>query len=216
MTLERLRPWVLIAALLRGPLLWFFRVEVSGAANLPGSGGVLLAANHLSYLDIFLVGVASPRTPRFIGKVELSSGFIGLLTRICGMVPVRRGRADLSTLDTVTSLLRGGDVIAVFPEGSRSRDGRIYKFRSGLGRLAASAQVPTVPVSLVGTADVWPRGSGPSLRRPPRGLVQIHFGEVIAAPGTSAAERRQLTDAVAGAIASRCGQEAADTFAAIA
>ena len=210
-----LQPWDVARAIVRPPLLAWLRPRITGLGHIPGSGGVLLAANHLSYLDIFLVACASPRTPRFIGKRELTTGLVGRAVQLCGMVPVDRGRGDVGPVLEVVDLLRGGSVVGIFPEGTRSRDGRLYQFRSGLARAAAAAAVPTVPVSITGTAQVWPRGGGPRLGLPAAGAVSIHFGAVVGPPDQTPASRRTFTQQVTAAVARGCGQPLADSFAAL-
>jgi 1-acyl-sn-glycerol-3-phosphate acyltransferase len=188
------------------------RVEAAGAAHVPGTGGVVLAANHLSLLDPFLIAAASPRPPWFLGKEELAEGVVGAFTRRLGMVAVRRGTADRTVLEVLVGHLRAGAVVAIFPEGSRSVTGQLYQFRGGMARLAAAAQAPVIPVAIAGTDVVWPRGQRPVLRRPARGRVQIRFGEPLAAPDPDPAARRQLTDRVQTIVQEMTGQPLAPTF----
>lgn len=211
----RRRPEQIAHRLTSAPLLRGLRVEVSGRGNVPGTGGVLLAANHQSFLDMFVLSAASPRAPRFLGKVEFTRGPLRRAVELLGMVPVERGRGDLAVVQTLADLLREGAAVGIFPEGTRSPDGRLYRFRSGLARAAADAGVPTVPVSLRGTAQVWPKGSNPPLRRPPRGVLSVHFSEVIPPPQDTASDRRAFTAKVAAAVAAQCDQPGADAFAPI-
>lgn len=198
-----------------GPALRrLLRVEVRGAAHVPGSGGVLLAANHRSFLDHFVLAAATPRPLWFLGKVELAGGVGGWLNRKLGMVAVERGKADRGALDRVADLVRAGEAVALFPEGTRSATGELFRFRSGLARLSDATGAPVVPVGIEGTAEVWPRGGRPVLRRPHAGLLTVRFGAVLPAP-TSAAERRALTAAVEERVAELCGQRLAPGFARI-
>ncbi len=198
-----------------GPaLLRWLRATVTGADHVPTRGGVLLVANHRSFMDHFALGAASPRPTRFFGKASLAEGRMGRFNLAMGMIPVQRGTADLDALDVVVELLRGGAVIGMFPEGTRSVDGRLYRFRSGMGRMAAAAEVPIVPVGMTGMADVWPRGqTAPEVRRPDRGVVGVHFGPPVVLPDDSPRSRRQATAAVHAAVADLCRQPCADGFA---
>jgi len=197
-----------------------WRPTIRGKENVPREGGVLLASNHLSFIDSFAIPVASPRKVAFLAKSEYftGTGVRGRLVRgfmeAGDAIPVDRDspRAAQDSLDAGLEVLRAGKAFGIYPEGTRSRDGRLYRGRTGVAFLALTAGVPVVPVGLVGTDKVQPVGT--------RGLkladVTVSFGEPIhpeAYAGLPAGRaRRQLTDDVLDAIAALTGQERADTY----
>lgn len=197
------------------PVVAVLGASVTGRDYVPRHGGVLLAANHRSFLDHFLLAAAAPRPLRFLGKSELTSGIGGRVNLAFGMVPIQRGTADLGALDVVGELLAAGAAVAMFPEGTRSPSGELFRFRSGISRLAAGAQVPVVPVGLLGTHVVWPRGDRPRLRRPGPGVLQVRFGPALQPPESTGAARRSFTEALHAEVARLCEQVPGNRFAAI-
>ncbi|MGI8523826.1 MAG: lysophospholipid acyltransferase family protein [Nocardioides sp.] len=155
-TLHRVVPPVLRA-------LW--RPDVSGLEHVPPSGGVLFASNHLSFADSVVIPSVAPRRVHFLAKAEYfeGTGVRGWLSRAwfegMGMLPVDRdSRAALASLDTALEVLARGEAFGIYPEGTRSRDGRLYRGRTGVAQLALTARVPVVPVGLVGTDRLQPVG----------------------------------------------------------
>jgi 1-acyl-sn-glycerol-3-phosphate acyltransferase len=190
------------------------RPEVTGADALPPHGGAMLAVNHVSNLDNYLLSAVTPRPVWYLGKRELAQGLVGAFNVAMGMVPVDRGGADLSALRRIAGLLRAGELVAVFPEGTRSPDGALFRFRSGVARIAHLAGVPTFPVGLRGTATVWPRGRGPQLRRPARGTLAVRFGDPVPPPAAAGGrERRAWTEALRRRVGELSGQPLAGAFA---
>jgi 1-acyl-sn-glycerol-3-phosphate acyltransferase len=199
--------------LLVPPLRAWLRAGVEGAAHVPQQGPVLLAPNHRSLLDHFLVAAASPRPVYFLGKQELARGMVGRLYLAMGMVPIARGEADREALAAVERLLAAGKAVVVFPEGSRSPTGELFRFRSGITRLASAAGAPVVPVGLLGAATIWPRGRSRPLRRPRPGEVTVRFGAPLGPPGATGAERRAFSEQLWRDVGALCGQPLADHFA---
>jgi len=157
-----------------GTLLW--RLEVKGARNLPRKGGVLLASNHQSFLDVLLLGAASPRQVRYLARRTLwDSRLLGAWMTAVGAIPVNRERRGKEELRGVLETVRGGAVLGLFPEGTRTRDGSVGELRGGIGFLARRAGSPVVPVLIEGAFEAWPRGR----RLPGPGRVRITFGRPV-------------------------------------
>lgn len=202
-------------------VLAIWRPKVTGVEHFPATGAVLVASNHLSLLDSFLLPVIAPRQIRFIARADLwrRPGIKGLAMRlfftVIGTVPVERGtlRSAQGSLDVALDVLREGDVFGIYPEGTRSRDGRLYKGRTGVAHLALSSGAPIVPVGLQGTDKVFRPGS-----KIPRIVpVSIAFGAPLDLsdidPTTSLGiQRRTITARVMDAIAGLSGQERADSL----
>ena len=199
-------------------LLW--RPTVTGTEHVPRSGGVVIASNHLSFIDSFAIPIVAPRPVVFLAKSDYFTGRgVGGAVRRAffegiGSIPVDRhsSRAAQESLDAALEVLRAGRAFGIYPEGTRSRDGRLYKGRTGVAWLALTAGVPVVPVGLVGTDQVMPIGSNvPKLAK-----VRVTFGPPIAPDRFAAMPagkgRRLLTDEVMQAIAALSGQERADSY----
>ncbi|MCZ6596992.1 MAG: lysophospholipid acyltransferase family protein [Planctomycetota bacterium] len=159
------------------PLLraWFrtvhgFRVE--GLDNLPETGGVMLVANHQSYLDIPLISASTRRHVCFVARETLvRSRFIAFLIRQSGGILVRRGVPDRAALREMIRHLESGDCVTVFAEGTRTRDGSLGEFRRGPFKVARQAGVPVVPCGIRGAYRALPRGS----RWPRRGRIALRY-----------------------------------------
>lgn len=200
-----------VAAPLRGVL----RPRVEGVDSVPAGGPLLLAPNHRSFLDHFLLLATSPRAVWFLGKAELARGLSGRLNVAFGMVPIERGAADRDAVAAVATLLHQGEAVAVFPEGTRSTTGELFRFRSGIARLATAAEAPVVPVGLVGTERIWPVGTRRPVRPPRRGELLVRFGSPLPPPAGSGLARRAFTEELWRRVADLSGQVRADRFAPI-
>jgi 1-acyl-sn-glycerol-3-phosphate acyltransferase len=196
------------------PIRGLLRPAVIGVGHVPPTGGVLLAANHTSNLDNYLLSAVCPRPVSYLGKQELARGLFGAFNIAMGMVPIERGRADTAVIERVAAVLRSGDIVALFPEGTRTPTGELFRFRSGLARIAHAADVPVVPVGIRGAAAVWPRGGRPAPRRPAPGALAVHFGPPIDPPVEPRGRtRRRWTEQVRAQVAQLSGQALADAFA---
>lgn len=208
--------WVL-APLAR--LIYWPRIE--GRKNFPRKGAVILASNHLSFVDSFVIPMAAPRPVRFLAKSSYfdGKGLKGWFSReffyAVGAFPVQRGagQAALDALDQQQRMLDAGWSTALYPEGTRSLDGRLYKGRTGVAFLALRTGAPVVPVGIVGTNEIMPVGAKfPRLR--PR--VTVRFGEPLDlshhGPADSGKARRLATDEIMAAIHALSGQELANAY----
>jgi len=161
---------VVLTPLMRG----WFRMHISGREHIPPEGAAILAPNHKSFWDSFFVALATPRHLRFMGKAELFQGRWGRVLVRLGAFPVRRGQADAEALETARALLDAGELLAIFPEGTRVREPvTLGQPRRGAGRLALEAGAPLVPAAITGSDNLW---AGP-FPKPKR--VQITFAAPI-------------------------------------
>lgn len=132
-----------------GPLTGW---TITGREQVPRTGGLIFASNHISFWDPPLIACACPRELHFLAKEELfSSGPLGPLIRGVNAIPIRRGVADLSGLSRAMEALQRGGALLLFPEGSRMRDGQLHVARPGVGLLASNADVPIVPCYISGS-----------------------------------------------------------------
>lgn len=171
---EALSRLALIKAVL-GPIMrLMFRPQVEGVENIPGTGPVILAGNHLTFIDSMIMPVCLDRPVYFIGKDEYVTGK-GLKGRLMawffsgvGMIPVNRdgGHGGVAALMTGRQVLEEGKVFSIYPEGTRSPDGRLYRGRTGIARLTLMTGAPVVPFAMIGTDKIQPSGAG--LPRPAR------------------------------------------------
>ncbi|MVA77337.1 1-acyl-sn-glycerol-3-phosphate acyltransferase [Auraticoccus sp. F435] len=199
-----------------------FRPEVEGEHNVPRHGPAILAANHLSFVDWLFMPIAIERRITFAAKSDYFTGvgvkgwaqrrfFAGT-----GQVPVDRsgGKASMAAIDAGLRVLRRGELFGIFPEGTRSPDGRLYKGRTGVARLALTARVPVVPTALVGTDVIAPPGRIISRVVSPI----VRFGKPLDFSRYEGMEDdrfvlRSVTDEIVYAIMELSGQEYVDVYA---
>lgn len=208
---------------LLGPLLKaLFRPWIRGMENIPSSGAVILASNHLSFSDSIFLPLQSRRPVVFLAKSEYFTGrgFKGALTRwffkATGQLPIDRsgGRASEASLNTGLKVLAQGQVLGIYPEGTRSPDGRLFRGRTGIARMALESKVAVVPVAMIDTEKVQPIGRRlPRIRR-----IGIIVGEPLDFSRFDGMEGdrvvlRAVTDEIMYELMKLSGQEYVDTYA---
>ncbi|GIJ21344.1 putative 1-acylglycerol-3-phosphate O-acyltransferase [Micromonospora lutea] len=214
--------WLLKYVLL-GPLLrLIFRPQVEGLHHVPAAGPVILASNHLSFSDSIFTPLIVPRKVTFVAKAEYftGKGIKGWLTKVfftgTGTIPVDRsgGRAARAALDTQLKVLRAGGIAGIYPEGTRSPDGRLYRGKTGVARLALESGAPVVPVVMLNLDEIQPPGQLiPKLAR-----VRIRFGPPVdfsryAGLAGDRFVERAVTDEIMYELMELSGREYVDVYA---
>lgn len=212
-------PYGVLRAFLTPWLMLAFRPKVRGLRHVPSRGPVIIASNHLSFSDSIFMPLVVPRKVTFLAKSEYFTspgpkGFVKKLTFIAlGQVPVDRsgGRRSEAALITGLKVLADGECIGIYPEGTRSPDGRLYKGRTGIARLAIESGAPVIPVAMFNTDKIQPTGTVlPKVMR-----VGMTFGEPMYFEGDSTDQLylREVTDQIMAKIQELSGQEYVDTYA---
>jgi 1-acyl-sn-glycerol-3-phosphate acyltransferase len=206
-----------------GPLLrLYFRPWTRGKENVPATGPVILASNHLAVIDSFVLPLVLDRKVSFIGKSDYFTGkglkgkLVAAFMRGVGTIPVDRagGRASEAALRTATAVLSAGGVFGIYPEGTRSPDGRMYRGKTGVARLALESGAQVIPVAMVGTDKAQPLGRAfPSPKR-----IGVVFGQPLDFSRYKGMENdrfvlRAMTDELMYALLDLTDQEYVDIYA---
>jgi 1-acyl-sn-glycerol-3-phosphate acyltransferase len=215
----KLMYWVFKGTVLTALRIWY-RPKVTRDTNLP-RGPAIIASNHLSFSDSFFLGAVISRKLTFMAKSSYfdSPGVKGwLMARFfsgLGQIPVDRtgGSASLAALDDAAQILRHGGLLGIYPEGTRSPDGRLYRGRTGIARLALTTGVPVIPVAVIGTREIQP----PSAVMPRRAAVSIRIGSPLnfsdaELSAENGAARRRVTDEIMREIQRLSGQEYVNSY----
>jgi len=213
----------LVKAVLAPILRLLFRPYVTGAENLPEEGAAILAGNHTTFLDNFMIPLVVPRKVTFLAKSDYFTGggpkgwlqkqfFSGV-----GMIPIGRagGAASEAALRTGLKVLERGELLGLYPEGTRSPDGRLYRGKTGVARMALEAGVPVIPVGLIGMKEIQPGGGGmPKIGR----KVELRIGKPMDFSRYAGMEGdrfvlRSITDEIMYELMLLSGQEYVDQYA---
>ena len=214
--------YALLKAILLPLLSLIFRPKVEGHSHVPTNGPAIIASNHLSFSDSIFMPLVIPRRVTFLAKSEYftGKGIKGRATaaafRALGQVPVDRsgGRSSEAALETGLRILREGKLLGIYPEGTRSPDGRLYRGRTGIARMALESGVPVIPVAMIDTDKIQPPGKAlPKIMQ-----VGIRFGEPLdfsRYEGMSGDRfiLRSVTDEIMYALMDLGGQEYVDMYA---
>jgi 1-acyl-sn-glycerol-3-phosphate acyltransferase len=214
--------WVLKNVVLGPPVKRIFRPKVEGAENIPDVGAAIIASNHLSYADWIFMPLAVRRRITFVAKSDYFTG-AGIKGRFqrgffkgTGQVPIDRsgGSASEGAIRAGMKVLERGELFGIYPEGTRSHDGRLYKGRTGVARLALESKVPVIPVGVIGTDVVAPPGKVVASLASPT----VKFGEPLDFSRYDGMEGdrlilRAVTDEIMYKIMELSGQEYVDMYA---
>ena len=203
-----------------GPLLHLtYRPRAKGVENIPRTGGVILAANHLSFVDSLFMPLMCPRDVVFLGKADyFDSWRTRWFFNATNVIPVRRegGSASEAAILAGIRALKESRVVGIYPEGTRSPDGRLYRGKTGVARMALEAQVPVVPVAIHGTPEIMPLDA-----KMPRlsGTPEVEFGRPLTFERFYDRPKdrfvlRSVTDEILYEIMMLTGQEYVDEYAA--
>ena len=196
----------------------FYRVRVEGRQHIPPRGPAILASNHISFCDSFFLPLVVPRRVRYVAKAEYFDNWkVAWFFKANGHIPLRRGEgADWKrALEAAAGALEAGELFGIYPEGTRSKDGRLYRGHTGVAMLAARTGVPVIPIGFAGTDKAQPVGA--KMMRPFK-TVTIRIGPPIdlgAATDQPQGQRalRAMTDRVMKEIQSLSGQEYTGRYA---
>jgi 1-acyl-sn-glycerol-3-phosphate acyltransferase len=212
-----------LSRLVAGPFLRLLaRAAVKGAEHIPATGPAILASNHLSVIDSIYLPLMLPRPVTFAAKSEYFTGtrmrdrVVSAYLRSTNQLSTDRagGRAAQEMLEAAVSHLGSGELFGIYPEGTRSPDGRLYRGRTGVGYLALHSGAPVIPVAMIGTDRILPPGH----KVPRPGRIEIRIGKPIefaefSGQTAGARQRRAVTDVVVRAIQELSGQEYVPMYA---
>ncbi len=151
------------------------RWRATGQGNIPATGGVILVSNHVSYFDVVFLGIPLRRPLNYLARSTLFFSILGWFIRSVGAFPIQREGIGASGMKETLRTLRAGRIVALFPEGTRSRDGELGTLKPGIAALVERVGVPVVPAGLAGTFEAWPRSRLIPVPHP----IHVHYGRPI-------------------------------------
>ncbi len=192
----------------RGSLIWYrivqcvcsslalcvMRWRANGQGHIPAAGGVLLVCNHVSFLDVFFVGIPLRRPLNYVARSTLFLPVLGMLIRSVGGFPIQREGIGASGMKETLKRLKAGGIVTLFPEGTRSPDGELGPLKPGIAVLAARVGVPVVPAAVAGLHESWPRSRPVPVPHP----VRIHYGPPIMPSEMAGLDPKLVTELIRG------------------
>ncbi len=199
-----------ISKFVAGPLLKvLFQLKARGLENIPAHGKAILASNHFSFLDHFILPTIVDREITFIAKSELFENPIwGFLLTQWGQISLNRGTGDNSAVDQAIEVLNKGKLFGIYPEGTRTRDGKLHGGHTGVARISLISGAPVIPVGMIGTYEILPRGAV----KPNFGKAEVRIGRPLDFTRHSGKENdrkitRMITDEIMAEIGKLIGQQ---------
>ena len=179
---------------------WFFStifaatygLRASGRRNVPEAGAVMLVSNHLSHLDVLVLGILLPRPLNYVARSTLFFPPLGTFIRSLGAFPIQRDGIGAQGLKETLKRLRAGGIVTLFPEGTRTEDGDLAEMKAGIALLATKAKVAIVPAAIAGTFEAWPRSRVFPVPHP----LRVHFGPPIPAEQVTTMAAGPLNDLI--------------------
>lgn len=208
----------MLKAILSPLLRFFYRIRVEGIEHLSATAGVILASNHVSFCDSVFLPLVVGRRVTFVAKAEyFDDPKTAWIFRALGQIPIKRsgGSASQGALEAASDVLRAGGLFGIYPEGTRSPDGRLYRGRTGVARLALSNRVPVVAVAMIGTREAQPIGQ---VRPNPLRPITVRFSKPLdfrryEARADDPTVLRQITDEIMFELQLLSGQEYVNHYA---
>jgi 1-acyl-sn-glycerol-3-phosphate acyltransferase len=152
-----------------------FGLRATGRKHIPDQGALMLVSNHLSHLDVLILGILLDRPLNYVARSTLFFFPLGPFIRSLGAFPIQRDGIGAQGLKETLRRLKSGGIVTLFPEGTRTTDGELGELKSGIALLAAKARVPILPAAIAGSFESWPRSRGFPVPHP----LRVHFGELI-------------------------------------